>query len=585
MSKVALLASMSLMLVCQGCSDEPSGLGGSCAGDEDCANDLTCLVDLPDGTCSRACDGDCADGSECVDLAGARYCLPTCGLSEDCRAGYACSLGHCDLPCAGDDECPAHARCDPGSQGCQPRQDQALGDPCVSDGQCVSGLCHVGAGEVGFCSERCGGSETCEGGMVCGFLMERELAAPRCRTPAGAAASGDLCRTGSDCASGGCVLGACVHPCSDDGSCDAGGSCQVSEVDVEGLSATAEYCESSVADGVRVQDFGVLPTDRGVVHVEFDAPEGITSFAVVAWTEDRVLLQPRNLLGPEDQVLINDNGAGFIRVYDSERVVTVLVPNTDVTDAWPRPGRYTIDIRAHEPDGSRLLDAEIHVRVLLKVREGGVCDSGEMVLNIHLAPNLHGPLSSTNAAENPWIRDILERVRFFYEDVCNVRLGAVRFSDIDGRYALIGSEAELHEMLASLTPGTPRASVNVFFVRDLSGVSEWVAGVSGGLPGPPGLLGSVSSGVAVSPQEEADLTGDVLSHELGHFLGLWHPTEMNGTTQDPIRDTETCSFDPEDIRSLSRCRTLDNVMFPILTGIADEITPGQCLVVRGHQGV
>ena len=585
MHRIVLLASTSLMLAVQGCSDEPSGLGGPCSGDGDCSGDLTCLADLPGGMCTSACDGDCPDGSVCVDLAGDRTCFPACASSEECRGGYSCSLGHCDLPCGTDEECPEYARCDPGSTGCQLRLDQPLGAACVDDAQCASGFCHASGDGSGFCTDRCGGSEACDGSLVCGFLVEGGSAAPRCRAPAGPAVAGDLCATGSDCASGGCVRGACVFPCADDGTCGSGALCQVDEVDVEGAPLLAEYCESPVAAGVRVVDQGLLATERGVVHAELDVPEGIVSFAVVAWTDDRVLLQPRSLVGPDDLVLIDEHGSGHIRVYDQEWVVTVLVPNTDFEGARPSPGRYGIDILARDPDGDRLIDAEIHIRVLLKVRPGGVCTDGEITLNVHLVPRVHGPLSSTNAAENPWMQDVLERLRYFFEDECAVRLGEVRYFDIDDRYATIGSEAEFHEMLASQTLDTPRASANVFFVRDLSGVAEWVAGVSGGLPGPPGLVGTVSSGVAVSPQEDADLTGDVLAHELGHFLGLWHPTEMNGMTQDPIRDTETCTFDPDDLDSMARCRTIDNIMFPVLTGIADELTEGQCFVVRGYQGV
>jgi hypothetical protein len=585
MTRFALFYGTVLLVSLAACSKEQP-LGGSCDDDDGCDQGLICLRDLPGGVCSQTCDdGECPEGAACIDLAGDQYCLTTCEDNADCRDGYACSLGHCDLPCADDDECPAYALCDPESLGCEVRLNQPLGGVCRSDEQCTSGLCHQESELDGICLELCGGQELCDGGMVCGALWEDGAPVPRCMPPAGTRVAGDLCGGGADCASGICAHGACVYPCSHGGACDNAGECVVSDADIEGQPATIEICQPTVASGVRTLDFGTIPTERGVVQVEFDAPEDIASFAVVAWTDEPVLLQPRNLIGPGGQELIGNNGTGLIRVYDSEWVSTILVPNTDREGARPIPGRYSLEIHAHEVEGELLTDADVHLRVLFKVREGGTSDGGELVLNIHIAPHVYGPLSASNARESPYIRDILDRVRFFYGDGCNVPLIDVRYFDLDADYSLIGSDEELREMFQEVSPGTPRATANVFVVRDLSGVAEWLAGISGGIPGPPGVLGTIRSGVAVSAQERAEDAGDVLAHELGHFLGLFHPTEMNGRSQDPIEDTEICEFDPDDYWDMVGCETSHNIMFPMLTTFANEITEGQCLVVRSYQGV
>ena len=369
------------------------------------------------------------------------------------------------------------------------------------------------------------------------------------------------------------------------GECENGALCQVGDADVSGESFVVEFCEPSTAPGVRTEDHGWIPTERGVVQVEFDVPEDTASFAVVAWTEERVLIQARSLVGPGEHVYIGDTGVGFIRAWDQEWVQTVMVPNTDREGGFPRPGHHSIELRAMDPEGELLMDSRIYVRLLYKIREDATCTDGEMVVNIHIAPHVYGPLSATTAEVSPWMQEILERVRFFYEDGCNIRLGEVRYFDLASQFSFIGSEEELREMLAEATPGTPHASVNVFFVRDLTGVSEWVAGIAGGLPGPPGLLGTIRSGVAVSAQEDTRSTGDVMAHELGHFFGLFHPTERNGFTQDPINDTEACNFDPDSFHEMMRCRTYWNIMFPVATGEADEISEGQCFVTRNHQGL
>ncbi len=76
-----------------------------------------------------------------------------------------------------------------------------------------------------------------------------------------------------------------------------------------------------------------------------------------------------------------------------------------------------------------------------------------------------------------------------------------------------------------------------------------------------------------------------MAHELGHFLGLYHPTEMNGVTQDTISDTPTCSFDPDDWAQIGACPTVTNIMFPTLTPFMEQISDGQCFVVRANQGL
>ena len=79
------------------CSTDPEPtrrtIGEPCIAHAECEEDLQCLDELPEGLCSRTCESDCPEGSTCVDLAGEGYCFPLCEDSEDCREGYACSLG------------------------------------------------------------------------------------------------------------------------------------------------------------------------------------------------------------------------------------------------------------------------------------------------------------------------------------------------------------------------------------------------------------------------------------------------------------------------------------------------------------
>ena len=75
-------------------------------------------------------------------------------------------------------------------------------------------------------------------------------------------------------------------------------------------------------------------------------------------------------------------------------------------------------------------------------------------------------------------------------------------------------------------------------------------GVSAGLPGPPAVNDTTTLGVFVALDiHTSDSTGDLdsaelaatIGHELGHYLGLFHTSEYDGSSHDPLRDTAECS--------------------------------------------
>ena len=105
-------------------------------------------------------------------------------------------------------------------------------------------------------------------------------------------------------------------------------------------------------------------------------------------------------------------------------------------------------------------------------------------------------------------------------------------------------------------------TLNVFFVAGLTSQSltggQTVVGVDGTVPGPSTIAGSMASGVAVGAQDlrvnttrcsgssidllcGADETAYIIAHEAGHYLGLYHTTESDGTAFDPLLDTPACA--------------------------------------------
>ncbi len=105
----------------------------------------------------------------------------------------------------------------------------------------------------------------------------------------------------------------------------------------------------------------------------------------------------------------------------------------------------------------------------------------------------------------------------------------------------------------------PRRAVHLFLVEELVSVEQGGAiavGVDGSIPGPSGFPGTINGGAAIGLFGElgvgacsgppslsgcgTDRVAYVAAHEVGHWLGLYHTTELTGDAFDPIGDTPQC---------------------------------------------
>jgi hypothetical protein len=124
-----------------------------CKSVTDCEKGLTCQRATigTDGMCTVGCstNADCPSGGECVSgssIGLAPSCARTCSTSNDCSAGMSCFS------------------VDNGKSVCLPQDwvtpAKGIGDSCVHDSDCTSGMCTATGGATGWCTKTCSGDST-----------------------------------------------------------------------------------------------------------------------------------------------------------------------------------------------------------------------------------------------------------------------------------------------------------------------------------------------------------------------------------------------------------------------------------------
>jgi hypothetical protein len=167
---------------------------------------------------------------------------------------------------------------------------------------------------------------------------------------------------------------------------------------------------------------------------------------------------------------------------------------------------------------------------------------------------------------------------------------SVTFTDIATDPDLPGTSQGLPD-LDAFAAGLAEPSAIVVIGDSIAGSTDAVYGEAGGIPGPyrPSPSGAVfaswlanAGGDAVFQQADILLYGETLAHEVGHYLGLFHPVEDGYEYWDALGDTTEC-------RSWGACDDGlgANLMYPypVCTGWAASTCTRQDQVTRHQAGV
>jgi hypothetical protein len=173
-----------------------------------------------------------------------------------------------------------------------------------------------------------------------------------------------------------------------------------------------------------------------------------------------------------------------------------------------------------------------------------------------------------------------------------VGIEVLGYRDIGGtdatRFSVIDSAQELRELLTRTTSNTT-TSLNLFFVRGISSSAglEGAIGVAGSINGPPGIHGTIQSGVVAgwdtTRSPAGDLLAQVMAHECGHYLGLWHTRERLAACTSPMQSmcspfggVDPIADTPTDDRAMS------NLMYYQTSGRNAALSAGQSVILRAN---
>ncbi len=472
--------------------------------------------------------------------------------------------------------------------------DLELGAPCMLDSECRSGLCANTPGVVAGCAQPCTIDGDCDG-VQC--VLDRSPAGGRMacgQVVTAVEEAAGACTEDTECTWGLCLDGLCHNPCGDDTSCLAGWRCLPQPVGARSV----QVCRATAITGVTVEDFtlfnGPALVDRLTMPTRVVAPPDTVSLTWV--TQDLagpdLYASVANVTSPEGTALVDARAWNTLREQPVRTLPARLQINTATfpgRDMEPMvPGVFT-STHALQNDrmGTAVTSRNMRALVRIKRAPGGVAADG-WTLRVRMIIGGIAGLNATSARTNTRLQNAIARMRSIYATV-GVNVFVDGYADmlpaLGARFATIDSQDELRALFQQSAGVTPDSLV-VFLVRGIATNAglENAIGIAGGINGPPGINGTVASGVVASWDNtggRTDLLGQVLAHEVGHYLGLWHVRERLAPCTSPTQMDCSIFGGVDNLTDTPTGATASQyLMYWTTDGTNNRVTPAQGLMMR-----
>ncbi len=329
---------------------------------------------------------------------------------------------------------------------------------------------------------------------------------------------------------------------------------------------------SATTGGAVVTDYGTktLDANRRTPVLTVDVPADAISLSLEGVMTAGNVGGLAELIGPSGKVYENTSSTGAYVWIPGDEVFSPTIPNSDRTDVQLEPGGGTYSFRLFRFSGGA---TTMNVRAIVERRPGDTGAVGSLDLDVWLAKVIT-PKAST-ATNDSRLQATLATIDSILAQ-SGIRLGDIRYHDVtDATYDDV-TNAEFGPML-KLTSAEADPRLNLFFVRTALGGG--VLGVSSSLAGPR-RNGTESSGVMslYDGGYSSSFIGLVAAHEIGHFLGLYHTVESDGS-HDFVDDTADCPATGTN----GACPTSGGGYLMHWQAVGGtDLTQGQSRVIRGH---
>lgn len=348
-----------------------------------------------------------------------------------------------------------------------------------------------------------------------------------------------------------------------------GGTGTDGTLDVSNWSGTSDqdgYVQIPVEVGSGVRSFQVIPSrDDDYVTVDYIyAPNGNAVFDWEDWWDSNESLTEA--------------------IYPYSNMATMNWPIREEDPALTE-GTYEVWVAAVDSQGR--YDSNMDVSATILQRRDSNFNQGSLHVAIAYAGGLESDTevsSGVEAAVDYWAQ---------LYDSYGVAM-TVEYTTIDIDSDLEAPDRGSPEYKALYSSLSERSVVVI--VGELINGDQWLYGQAAGIPGP--FAATEISVVAVSwlvnagsngvfSEEEIYLFGETMAHEVGHYLGMYHPVESSYNYWDALSDTPECT-------SMNNCESQmgDNLMFPypICYSMSNcerqgELTDGQIGIVQRYVGV
>jgi hypothetical protein len=348
---------------------------------------------------------------------------------------------------------------------------------------------------------------------------------------------------------------------------------------------------------VEVVDLGTVSfggESTGSVFV--DVTPDVVSFHVAARTTQHVApVGLFRLIGPDGTELyhIERQNQFAVRAHPGDGQAQVLYPNTPLVSI--RPGRYQVEFVTNADP-----IATFSVEAVLK---RGQPSNPKLDLNLFFV-GVPG-LSASTARNDAAFSRVLSRLTQLYAQA-GITVGQIQYVDVSAsdsdRLGVVdtieGLGNELDQLFSLANQYTNDDHFNFYLVRSISAGAGAngleILGIADGIPGRISLPNRLRSGVAVTMayyQEDPESVGFTMAHEGGHFLGLFHTSERDGSQHDPLPDTPQCLISADTnndgLLDANECAGsgAQNVMFWLSAPSAVQLTQNQTFVLHQNPGV